>query len=340
MKTIKRLLLIVLGILMIVFTGIVTYAATPLSSCRFSDNVVSDVSSEGVGPADAGTGNRLATDHVQYLESNDHIRLAYRSYVPANPKAVVIFYHGSGANSGAGYQPIGEQLSQNYGIATYLPDIRGHGLSAGDRGDAPSVEQVYDDITSMISAAHRQFPSVPIFLGGHSAGAGLVVNYINSPHHEFVNGYLFVAPDFGPKSYTMNEGNGNFATVCVKAFVAYELTGGLLKGHAAGVRYNYSEEQMKSGIGLVQYNSVNMALALNPTRPSQEVAGIDRPFGLWVGAEDEIMNPQKVVTFAGLATQVSHESFTEIVPGEKHLTILNNVAKSIGPWILQAVSRQ
>ncbi|MEC0180745.1 alpha/beta fold hydrolase [Paenibacillus peoriae] len=336
MKIIKRALLIVLSILMIVLTGIFTFAATPLSTCQFPNNVVSNVASDGVGQSGANMDNRLATDHVQYVESNDHIRLAYRSYVPANPKAVVIFYHGSGANSAAGYQPIGEQLSQNYGIATYLPDIRGHGLSGGDRGDAPSVDQVYDDITSIIDTAHRQFPSVPVFLGGHSAGAGLVVNYIHSPHHESVNGYLFVAPDFGPKSNTMYEGNGNFATVCTKAFVAHELTGGLFKGHAAGVRYNYSEEQMKSGIGFVQYNSVNMALTLNPGRPSQEVAGIDRPFGLWVGAEDEIMNPQKVVAFAKLATQVSHESSTTIVPGEKHLTILNHAAKLIGPWVLQA----
>ena len=247
----QRLLLIFFSILIIVLIGTITYAATPLSSCSFSGNIVSNVSSSGIGQTDSGAGKQLATDHVQYVQSKDRIRLAYRAYVPANPQAIVIFYHGSGANSGAGYQPIGEALSQSYGIATYLPDIRGHGLSEGNRGDAPSVQQVYDDVTSMIDAAHSQFPSVPVWLGGHSAGAGLVVNYINSPNHEFVNGYLFVAPDFGPKSNTMNEGNGNFATVCVKAFVAHALTGGMFKGHTAGVRYNYSEEQMQSGIGLV-----------------------------------------------------------------------------------------
>lgn len=338
MKILKRLLLVVLGIAVIFAVGIVTYAATPLSTCRFTDNVVSDISSESVGQPVSNTGNRLTDEHVQYVESTDQIQLAYRSYVPANPKAVVILYHGSGANSGAGYQPIGEQLSQQYGIATYLPDIRGHGLSAGERGDTPSIEQVYEDVTTLIDAAHRQFPSIPVFLGGHSAGAGLVVNYINSPRHEFVDGYLFVAPDFGPKSDTMREGNGNFATVCIKAFVAHELTGGWPKGHAIGVRYNYSEEQMNSGLGLVQYNTVNMALALNPTKPSQEVAAIDRPFGLWVGAEDEIMNPQKVAAFAGLATKVLPESYIEIVPGEKHLTILNDTAKLIGPWILKSIS--
>ncbi|MEK8128700.1 alpha/beta hydrolase [Paenibacillus filicis] len=154
----------------------------------------------------------------------------------------------------------------------------------------------------MVQAAHQQFPSVPVFLGGHSAGAGLVVNYANYPHHESVNGYLFVAPDFGPRSDTMREGNGNFATVCMKAFVAHAITGGLLKGHAVGVRYNYSPEQLNSSIGLVQYNSVNMSLALNPAKPSQEVSRLDKPFGLWIGEDDEIMDPPKVVAYAGHAS--------------------------------------
>ncbi|WP_145133809.1 alpha/beta hydrolase [Paenibacillus sp. Y412MC10] len=337
MKTIKRLLLTILVLLMIVTAGVVTFAVTPLSSCRFSGHVVSNVSSEGVGP-DTDAPSRLPDNHVQYVEATDRLRLAYRSYIPDHPKAAVLFYHGSGANSGAGYEPIGEQLSQNYGIAAYLPDIRGHGLSDGPRGDAPSVQQVYDDVTTMIEEAHRQFPSLPVFIGGHSAGAGLIINYIHSSGHQPVNGYLFVAPDFGPKSNTMYEGNGNFATVCIKAFVAHELTFGLAKGHAAGVRYNYSDKQLKSGLGLVQYNSVNMASALNPLKPSEEVAGIDQPFGLWIGTDDEIMIPRKVVAFAGLASQVKDRSLIQTVPGEKHLTILNDAAKYIGPWVLQSAA--
>lgn len=49
MKTIKRLLLTILVLLMIVTAGVVTFAVTPLSSCRFSGHVVSNVSAEGVG---------------------------------------------------------------------------------------------------------------------------------------------------------------------------------------------------------------------------------------------------------------------------------------------------
>jgi acylglycerol lipase len=328
MKLFKRLVLIVVSLLVIVLIGIITYAATPLSNCQFPSKV-SNVSSTGLGQSSG-----KSMDHVKYVEASDHTRLAYREYIPDKPKAIVIFYHGSGANSAAGYQPIGEDLSTKYHIATYLPDIRGHGLSAGKRGDTPSVEQMYEDVTTMIAAAHEQFPSTPVFLGGHSAGAGLIVNYINSPSHEFVDGYLFVSPDFGLKSKTMYEGNGGFATVCTRAYVINALSGGWLKGHAVGVRYNYSDEQLKSDIGLVQDNSVNMSLALNPSKPDKEVAQIDRHFGLWVGAEDEIMNPQKVTAFASLAKEVSKQSLIQIVPGEKHLGILNDTGNLIGPWVL------
>ncbi|WP_028562745.1 alpha/beta hydrolase [Paenibacillus pinihumi] len=332
MRLLKRVLLVILSVICVIVVGILAFAATPLSACKFPD-IASDVSSVGEGEAGENTASRLVTDHVRYTEASDHTQIAYRNYSPANPKAVVIFYHGSGANSGAGYQPVGIGLSEKYGIATYLPDIRGHGLSGGERGDAPSLQQIYDDVTLMIGTAHNEFPSLPVFLGGHSAGAGLIVNYINSPGHEFVNGYLFVAPDFGLKSNTIYEDNGHFATVCQKAYIAHALTFGLLKGHAIGVKYNYSEEQMESDIGLVQYNSVIMSLALNPGKPSEEVARIDRPFGLWVGAGDEVMDPNKVVKFADLAKQVRDESTAQIVPGEKHLTILEDTASLIGPWV-------
>jgi len=335
MKRVTKVLLISLAVLCVLLLTGGIYAATPLSDCRFAKHVVTDVSAVGVGGAGSSKGSQLVNDHIKYEESSDHIQLAYRSYVPPSPKAVVLFYHGSGANSGAGYEPIGEGLSIKHSIATFLPDIRGHGLSGGARGDAPSLQQVFDDVTTMVEAARREFPTLPLFLGGHSAGAGLIVNYINSPDHQPVNGYLFVAPDFGLKSNTMYEGNGNFATVCTRAYVIHALTGGLLKGHAVGVRYNYSEEQLKSDIGLVEYNSVIMSVALNPGKPADEVAMIDEPFGLWVGAEDEVMNPQKVVDFAGLAQQVKQQSHTEIVPGQKHLTILNDTASLIGPWVLQ-----
>jgi hypothetical protein len=126
---------------------------------KFGASKVSDISTNVIPK------NRVSSEplHVQYLEGTDGTRLAYRAYVPATPRAIVVFYHGSGANSGAGYVPIGEELSEHYNIATYLPDSRGHGLSGGARGDTRTVQQIYSDTTSLIQHIKKQYPVTPFF---------------------------------------------------------------------------------------------------------------------------------------------------------------------------------
>jgi alpha-beta hydrolase superfamily lysophospholipase len=300
---------------------------------RFSASTVSDIST-GAVPRE-----KIDQSHVEYLAATDNIRLAYRAFVPSKPVAIVVFYHGSGANSGAGYIPIGEALSEHYDIATYLPDIRGHGLSGGRRGDTPTVQQVFTDTTSLIQYIRKQYPTTPLFLGGHSAGAGLVIDYANSPHHESVAGYLFVCPDFGRKSNTVRLGGPNsFISVITKPFVVNAISHGLLMAHTYALRFNYSEEALHSAARLIQYNTVDMALALNPQKPSQEFAAIDRPFGLWIGAKDEVMYPDRIVAFAQRAQKVISTSHVEIVPNETHLSILSTIAAKIGPWVIDHVN--
>jgi acylglycerol lipase len=300
---------------------------------RFGPSTISDISTSAIPK------KTIDTSHVQYLAATDGVRLAYRAYVPANPVAIVIFYHGSGANSGAGYPPIGEALSEHYNIATYLPDIRGHGLSGGNRGDTPSVQQIYTDATSLIQNAKKQYPTTPVFLGGHSSGAGLVIRYASSPNHQGVAGYLLVSPDLGPKSDTLKmAGPSSFVSVNIKPFVVNSITRGLLMAHTDALRFNYSQEVMQSGAGLIQYNTVDMALALNPQKPGREIAAIDSPFGLWIGSDDEVMYPDRIVAFAQRATGVISKSHVEIVPNETHLSILNMIAAKIGPWVTDHVS--
>jgi alpha-beta hydrolase superfamily lysophospholipase len=83
---------------------------------------------------------------LHYIEASDKTRLAYRKYTPKQISAVLIFYHGGGTYSAGGYQYIGNGLSNRFNILVITPDIRGHGDSGGEEGDAPSPEQVFDDI--------------------------------------------------------------------------------------------------------------------------------------------------------------------------------------------------
>lgn len=88
-----------------------------------------------------------------------------------------IFYHGGGAHSGAGYAHLAAGLRDGSGVAVYTPDIRGHGHSQGERGDAPSTEQLFRDVDGFVDLVRGAHPDRPLFVGGHSSGAGLVLNY-------------------------------------------------------------------------------------------------------------------------------------------------------------------
>ena len=81
-----------------------------------------------------------------------------------------------------------------------------------------------------------------------------------------------------------------------------------------------------------------MALAQNPAASATDLAHLDKPFGLWIGSNDEVFDPAKVVAYAQQATRVIDQSQVEIVPGPSHLGILVNGASLIVPWITTMVT--
>jgi hypothetical protein len=83
-----------------------------------------------------------------------------------------------------------------------------------------------------------------------------------------------------------------------------------------------------------------MSVALIPYAPQQQFATLDRPFGLWIGSEDELFLPDKVLAFAELAASVRSASEAMSIPEAKHLSILLNAHKIIGPWIARSISEK
>ena len=71
--------------------------------------------------------NTVELPDPETLTASDGVTLSYRRYTPIAPRAVVLFYHGGGAHFGAGYQFLESGLKNEFDIAVYMPDIRGHG---------------------------------------------------------------------------------------------------------------------------------------------------------------------------------------------------------------------
>ncbi len=109
-------------------------------------------------------------------QSKDGLALYAQEWRPeAPPRAVVCLVHGLGEHSGR-YGHVAAALNQA-GYALLAPDLRGHGRSAGQRGDAASLEALLDDIDLLLAEAEKRFPGRPQFLYGHSLGGILVLNY-------------------------------------------------------------------------------------------------------------------------------------------------------------------
>jgi alpha-beta hydrolase superfamily lysophospholipase len=285
-------------------------------------------SSPGLNSTSAST---VSASPTGYLAATDGAKLAYYASVPADPVASLVFYHGSGANSRAGYLGLGRSLASKYHIATYLFDMRGHGASSGPRGDAPSRKQMFEDTRTEVSFVHRAQAGRPEFVGGHSAGAGLVLNSSSLIDRE-VAGYAFLAPDFGLHSGTERESNGsNFATICQAPLIADVVTNGLVDAHTYAVGFAYTKQEVASS-GLVDRYTTTMAIAQDASRSASILAGIHKPVGVWVGSSDEVFTASKVVAYAKKAPQAT----AQLVPGADHLGVIDASVDYLGPWLVSA----
>ena len=112
-----------------------------------------------------------------YWEATDGTSLFFRECRPSGPpKALLCLVHGHGDHSGMYSQAMRQLAAAGFAVCAF--DLRGHGRSEGPIGDAPSYEQLLDDVGLLLSEAERRFaPDLPVFLFGHSHGGGLVLNY-------------------------------------------------------------------------------------------------------------------------------------------------------------------
>jgi alpha-beta hydrolase superfamily lysophospholipase len=310
-----------------VLTGaVLAYALAPTNlPASASVAALSDDQSPQTPPEPAPTG---------YLAATDGTRLAYFADVPADPVATLVFYHGSGANAGAGYLDFGRQVAERFHVATYLFDMRGHGKSGGPRGDAPSQQQMFADTQTVVDFVKQGHPHLPEYVGGHSSGAGLVLNSEERIDSE-VAGYVYLAPDFGLHSGTEAQSDGaNFATIDHRPLIADVITNGLLGAHTYAVSFAYTPEAIKRA-GLISRYTSAMAVAQNAGDSAAVLAGTRKPVGVWIGSDDEVLNAAKVVAWARHAPQAT----AVIVPGADHLGILDRGVTAVGTWIDQQAAR-
>jgi alpha-beta hydrolase superfamily lysophospholipase len=107
-------------------------------------------------------------------KSKDGLKLVGREWKPAGAvRGAVCLVHGIGEHTGR-YPHVAAALNQA-GYAVLGLDLRGHGLSEGQRGFTPSYDALLDDLDVALDETRRRFPSLPLFFYGHSLGGNLVL---------------------------------------------------------------------------------------------------------------------------------------------------------------------
>lgn len=271
---------------------------------------------------------------LEYINASDETKLAFRTYLPQQAKAILVFYHGAGAHSGLSYNHIGVGLRDDFDIAVYMPDLRGHGNSEGERGDAPSDEQVWQDVNTIITHARTAYPNLPIFVGGHSGGAGLTLNYATWEQRAAVDGYVFLSPYFGYRSETNHDSEDGyeFSSINLSDFIINSMSGGLFLGHAKAVKFNYPTSVLEKNPKIVAFNTINMSKSVTPYAPDEQISELEE-FGLWIGDKDEAFDSVKVIQFAKENSSPSANKEIVTVKGENHFSIIIKASEFIGSWL-------
>lgn len=101
---------------------------------------------------------------------NEKSLLMGHVWLPENARATVLFLHGYSEHTGNYSELIHDFLNQ--GFAVVALDLRGHGLSEGPKGHAPTSTSYVEDVEAFANAIIPQvMPNHPIFLWAHSLGS-------------------------------------------------------------------------------------------------------------------------------------------------------------------------
>ena len=128
------------------------------------------------------------TTREDRLQSPGGLSIFFRSWHPATtPRGVVVIVHGFNAHSGY-YAWAAEQLVA-HGLAAYALDLRGRGMSDGERFFVEAFADYVADVATFVTTVKAREPGLPVVLLGHSAG-GIVACLYTLEHQRELAGLV------------------------------------------------------------------------------------------------------------------------------------------------------
>ena len=127
-----------------------------------------------------------------YIELSNGMKLKGVIISPGNKvRAIIILVHGFGEHIGRYNEWANLFVDKEIGFVGI--DLPGHGYSPGRRGYIGSYNLISEMIDILISTVSRTFPSVPLYLYGHSMGGTLALRYLIKANPK-LNGAIITSP--------------------------------------------------------------------------------------------------------------------------------------------------
>ena len=125
------------------------------------------------------------------LPMKDGTNLFLRKHLIPDSSRTVLIVHGLGEHGGR-YDPLASALDAR-GYSVYVPDLRGHGKSPGQRGHIDRWDNFLDDVARLIAHIAAARPGGKIILLGHSLG-GLIAITAAHLHHQSLTALVLSSP--------------------------------------------------------------------------------------------------------------------------------------------------
>lgn len=224
---------------------------------------------------------------AQSWQAEDGCWLGFRHYA-CKSRRLMIMIHGSGCH-GDQMAVMAKRLSQEGAAQVITLDMRGHGLSGGERGFATDyADQCRDDVTGFVAFVARRWPGCDLVLAGHSAGGGLVLSVAEGAADPHIRAYVLLAPFLGLGSRTVRPCFGGwvhpewlrFPVALAKRLLGFSSQGRVLR---FAVDAGFNEPR------LVRHWSLDTVLSFGPGLWNRRRPGIayGKPVLLLAGREDD-----------------------------------------------------
>jgi alpha-beta hydrolase superfamily lysophospholipase len=251
----------------------------------------------GITPEEAAQLRKDYKGGHHQFQTSDGVTLFLRrwdpdSLEPAKKDIAVLILHGITAHSGA-YNMAGVPFSIG-GYTTFGLDYRGHGLSDGNRGDAPGKDRWIADLAESVKYV-KSLGFQRVVVLGHSLGVAAAICAANAVQDE-ISGLVLLSG-----AYESKKGTGTPMPLLQKARI---LAGSVIRPSYQVVEY-YREGMTGASDPLFNFRYTLRFMTMYNVKELKLPESLNVPVLVGVGDKDELFAVDKV------------KEFYDLIPGNK-----------------------